>query len=59
MAEAAAKALKAAGAKQVLLAGRPGESESAFKAAGIDGFLFAGQDAITTLTDLQKSLGVS
>jgi len=58
-AEAAAKALKAAGAKQVLMAGRPGEAEAALKAAGIDGFLYAGQDAVVALRDLQKSLGVS
>lgn len=58
-AEAAAKALKAAGAKRVLLAGRPGENEAALKAAGVDGFLYAGQDAVAALSDLQKTLGVS
>lgn len=56
--ETAAKALKDAGAKQVLMAGRPGESEDALRAAGVDGFVYAGQDAIATLTDLQKALGV-
>jgi methylmalonyl-CoA mutase len=55
-AEAAAKALKAAGAARVLLAGRPGEAEAALRAAGVDGFLYAGQDAIATLEDLHKSL---
>jgi methylmalonyl-CoA mutase len=58
-AEAAAKALKAAGAKCVLMAGRPGEAEAALKAAGIDGFLFAGQDALATLADLHKALSVA
>lgn len=53
---AAAKALKAAGAKRVLLAGRPGEAEQALRAAGVDGFLFAGQDAIATLEELHKAL---
>jgi methylmalonyl-CoA mutase len=55
-AEATAKALKAAGAQRVLLAGRPGEAEAALRAAGVDGFLFAGQDAVATLTDLHKAL---
>ncbi len=58
-AEAAAKALKAAGAKAVFMAGRPGEAEAALTAAGVDGFLFAGQDAITVLGDLHKALGVN
>ena len=58
-AEAAAKALKAAGAERVLLAGRPGDNKAALEAAGIDGYLYAGQDAVATLQELQKSLGVS
>jgi methylmalonyl-CoA mutase len=57
--EAAAKALKAAGAKRVMMAGKPGNSEQALRAAGVDGFLFAGQNAITALQDLHKALGVS
>jgi methylmalonyl-CoA mutase len=51
-----AKALKEAGAKFVLMAGRPGEHESALKAAGVDQFLFAGADAIATLKGLQQKL---
>jgi methylmalonyl-CoA mutase len=58
-AEATAKALKAAGAARVLLAGRPGEAEVALRAAGVDGFLFAGQDAIAALEDLHKALAQS
>ncbi|MHA1572414.1 MAG: methylmalonyl-CoA mutase, partial [Alphaproteobacteria bacterium] len=58
-AEAAAKALKAAGATAVLMAGRPGDNEAALKAVGIDGFLFAGQDAIATLQSLHKTLGIT
>jgi methylmalonyl-CoA mutase len=57
--EAAAKALKAAGAKRVMMAGKPGNSEQALRAAGVDGFLFAGQNAITALQGLHKVLGVS
>lgn len=56
-AEATAKALKAAGAKFVLMAGRPGDREAALKAAGVDQFLFAGADAVATLADLQRKLG--
>lgn len=56
-AEATAKALKAAGAKLVLMAGRPGEREAALKAAGVDQFLFAGADAVATLKGLQEQLG--
>ena len=58
-AEAAAKALKQAGATRVLLAGRPGEAEQALRAAGVDGFLFAGQDAVATLEGLHKALAQS
>ncbi|MGL4397200.1 MAG: methylmalonyl-CoA mutase family protein [Hyphomicrobium sp.] len=55
-AEATAKALKAAGAKFVLMAGRPGDKEAALKAAGVDQFLFAGADAIAVLTGLHAKL---
>ena len=58
-AEATAKALKAAGAKLVLMAGRPGEREAALKAAGVDQFLFVGADAVATLKGLQGKLGVA
>lgn len=58
-AEATAKALKAAGAELVLMAGRPGEQEAALKAAGVDQFLFAGADAVETLKGLQDKLGIS
>ncbi len=57
LAEPVAKALKDAGAKLVLMAGRPGESEKALKAAGVDQFLFAGVDAVATLSGLQQKLG--
>jgi len=58
-AEATAKALKAAGAKFVLMAGRPGDREAALKAAGVDQFLSAGADAVATLKGLQEKLGIS
>ena len=56
--EAAAMALKGAGARHVLLAGRPKEQEVALKAAGVDRFLYAGQDAIEALGALHTALGV-
>jgi methylmalonyl-CoA mutase len=48
-APAAAKALQAAGAKHVYLAGRPGEQEAALHAAGVNDFIFAGTDALAVL----------
>ena len=56
--EATAGVLKAAGAKQVLLSGRPKEQEAALRAAGVDGFVYAGCDAVQTLTGLHRTLGV-
>jgi methylmalonyl-CoA mutase len=47
-AEGAAKALAAAGAR-VYFAGRPGEREQALRAAGIEGFVFAGCDVLAAL----------
>jgi methylmalonyl-CoA mutase len=56
--EATACALKAAGAQKVLLAGRPKTQVAALRAAGIDAFLTAADDAPATLAMLQKALGV-
>jgi methylmalonyl-CoA mutase len=56
--EATAGVLKQAGAREALLAGRPKEQEAALKAAGIDAFVFAGGDALATLTKLHEALGV-
>src|SRR5262249_18782033 len=56
--EATAGVLKQAGAREVLLAGRPKDQEAALRAAGVDPFIFAGGDAIATLTKLHEALGV-
>lgn len=56
LAQPTADALKKAGAKLVLMAGKPSENEAALKAAGVDQFLFAGADAIATLRGLQERL---
>ncbi len=52
-------ALKAKGARIVALAGRPGEQESAFRAAGVDLFIYAGADLLASLSSLHTQLGVS
>jgi methylmalonyl-CoA mutase len=48
-AEEAAKALQAAGAKHIYLAGRVGERETVLRAAGVNEFIFAGCDALAAL----------
>jgi methylmalonyl-CoA mutase len=57
-AEAFVKALKASGVKGVALAGRPGESEREWRAAGVDDFIFAGGDAVATLESLYRGITV-
>ena len=54
---ATANALKTAGADLVLLAGKPGDAEADLKAAGVDQFLFAGNNAIDTLSNLLNKIG--
>ena len=56
-AEAFAKALKASGVKGVALAGRPGEFEHAWRAAGVDDFIFVGGDAVAALQNLYRRIG--
>jgi methylmalonyl-CoA mutase len=55
-ATAAAKALQAAGARYIYLAGRPGEQEGSLRAAGVNGFIFAGGDALAALQDVYKRM---
>ncbi|MGD9924659.1 MAG: methylmalonyl-CoA mutase family protein [Pseudorhodoplanes sp.] len=55
-AAAAAKALVAAGAKQVYLAGRPGDLADALKQAGVQAFIYAGCDALATLETAHEVL---
>lgn len=56
---AAATALKFAGARHVYLAGRPKDAEATLTAAGVDGFIYAGSDALATLAGLHKALGIT
>ncbi|MET0405857.1 MAG: methylmalonyl-CoA mutase family protein [Cystobacter sp.] len=51
--------LRARGARVVAVAGRPGEHEAAFRAAGVDVFLFAGADLFALLSSLHQQLGVA
>lgn len=55
----AAKALTAAGCTNIYLAGRPGEREAEFKAAGIGHAIFMGCDVLATLTEAQKLAGAA
>jgi methylmalonyl-CoA mutase len=47
----AAKALQAAGARHIYLAGRPGGQEATWREAGVQDFIFAGGDALAVLND--------
>jgi methylmalonyl-CoA mutase len=56
-APAAAEALKAAGARHIYLAGRPGEREAKWRAAGVQSFIYDGCDALATLKSAYDILG--
>jgi methylmalonyl-CoA mutase len=56
--DAAAQALRTAGATHVLLAGKPGDHEKSLRAAGVDEFLYAGIDVLAELKALHEKLGV-
>jgi methylmalonyl-CoA mutase len=55
-AAAAAKALQAAGAKHIYLAGRPGEQEAALRASGVNEFVYAGGDALAMLQEAYRQM---
>ena len=55
-AAAAAKALQAAGAKHIYLAGRPGEQEAALRASGVNDFVYAGGDALAMLQEAYRHM---
>ena len=57
-ATAYASALKAAGARMVYLAGRPGEQEAALRTAGVDAFVGIGSDVLTAMSALHELLGI-
>jgi methylmalonyl-CoA mutase len=53
----AAKALSAAGATHIYLAGRPGEIEAKLKAAGVQDFIYVGCDVLATLKAAHDMVG--
>ena len=53
-AAAAAGALQAAAARHIYLAGRPGEQEAALRAAGVNDFIHAGDDALAMLQEVYR-----
>lgn len=57
-AAAAAKALKAAGANYVWLAGRPGANEAKLRAAGVDGFMYDGMNVLGVLQTIHALNGL-
>jgi methylmalonyl-CoA mutase len=57
-AENAAQRLKATGADWVILASKPVEREAAWRKAGVDQFVFAGQNALSELETLHAALGI-
>jgi methylmalonyl-CoA mutase len=58
LAEATARALAAAGAKAVVLAGSPGEREAALRAAGVTDFIHVGVNLVESLRALLSRAGV-
>jgi methylmalonyl-CoA mutase len=56
-AEAFARSIKASGVKGLVLAGRPGDHEARWRAAGVDVFIFSGGDAVAALQGLYRRIG--
>jgi methylmalonyl-CoA mutase len=56
--EPAVAALKKAGCDVVLVAGRPGERESAIRALGASEFIFAGADVLSVMTRVLDAMGL-
>ncbi|MFA7429316.1 MAG: methylmalonyl-CoA mutase family protein [Rhodospirillaceae bacterium] len=57
-AEAFAKTLKETGASRVVLAGRAGDKQAAYDAAGVDDYIYVGCDVLGLLQALHARLGV-
>lgn len=58
-AENCAQRLKAAGADWIVMAGKPGDAEAKYRAAGADQFIFVGVDVVSALETLHAALGVA
>ncbi len=58
MLEPTVEALKKAGCDPVLVAGRPGDRESAIRELGASEFIFAGADVLSVMTRVLDAMGV-
>lgn len=59
IAEDLARALKSAGARQIVLAGRGGEREAAWNAAGVSTYIYVGCDALATMRATLQGFGAN
>ncbi|HET8935857.1 MAG TPA: methylmalonyl-CoA mutase family protein [Polyangiales bacterium] len=50
--------LRARGAKQIVVAGRPGDRQASDEQAGVTGFIFMGTDVVASLHNLLDAMGV-
>ncbi|MDE0808216.1 MAG: methylmalonyl-CoA mutase family protein [Alphaproteobacteria bacterium] len=57
-AEGCTKALRAAGSRVVVLAGRAGENEAELREAGVDRFIHAGDDMLASLRAVAQEIGM-
>lgn len=57
LAEATARALQQNGARAIVLAGKPGEKEPAYRAAGVTDFAYVGVNAVDMLRSLLERSG--
>jgi methylmalonyl-CoA mutase len=53
-----ARTIKSRGAHRVLVAGRPGADEDRWRIEGVDGYIFAGCDAVALLSDIHEVAGL-
>jgi methylmalonyl-CoA mutase len=51
--------LKKRGAKQIIVAGRPGDRQASDEQAGVTGFIFMGTDVVASLQQLLDAMGVA
>jgi methylmalonyl-CoA mutase len=51
--------LRKRGARQVLLAGRPGDNQTNYERAGVSSFIYLGIDVVQSLSDLLDQMGVA
>jgi methylmalonyl-CoA mutase len=51
--------LRARGAQQIIVAGRPGDHQASFESAGVTSFISMGTDVVATLKQLLDGMGVA